>query len=382
MRTALLLASTLLGAALLAGCGSTCDASSCTGCCDSAGVCQAPSAQACGLGGGACQACLGAQQCVQGVCGFAGSGGAGSGNGGNASGSAGASGSTSSSGSNGNPTTTSGSSGASSSGGSTGTGGGQDTAAPVLVGTSVSPPSVDVSNGPQDVTVTLHITDDVLGLSANTAVSVQLASPPPGTQSGPVDNLFAESRVGGTPQDGEYALHYTIPPYVQPGTWTLGALELYDGAAHTRSYQPADLVQAGLQIALQVTSSPVDSAPPTLLGAAARPTTVDAASSDQTVTVTLHVTDDLAGVAHDLGTTMVFSGPGSQRLYAGFSDNDRTSGTALDGIYTVALDVPQLTPAGTYALTELDLYDGAGNGLDYDASRLQASGIGASFTVQ
>jgi hypothetical protein len=62
-RTALLLLVTAAAVAVLAGCGSTCGPSSCSGCCDPSGVCQSQTDQACGKSGVACQACIGGQQC-------------------------------------------------------------------------------------------------------------------------------------------------------------------------------------------------------------------------------------------------------------------------------------------------------------------------------
>lgn len=57
---------------LLASCGTTsqtCNASSCTGCCDASGACQQGGSNAtCGSGGGLCQFCTSVQACTFGVC--------------------------------------------------------------------------------------------------------------------------------------------------------------------------------------------------------------------------------------------------------------------------------------------------------------------------
>ncbi len=42
----------------------------------------------------------------------------------------------------------------------------QDVTPPVLVGFSFSPTSIDVSSGSQNVTVTMHVTDDLSGVSS------------------------------------------------------------------------------------------------------------------------------------------------------------------------------------------------------------------------
>ncbi|MFT3837217.1 MAG: hypothetical protein QM723_09505 [Myxococcaceae bacterium] len=60
-----------LGAVFAVACGSkpVCSSSNCMGCCDAAGECQlGATAQQCGRGGFACQACALAQACVSGFC--------------------------------------------------------------------------------------------------------------------------------------------------------------------------------------------------------------------------------------------------------------------------------------------------------------------------
>ncbi|MBS2027696.1 MAG: VWA domain-containing protein [Deltaproteobacteria bacterium] len=113
----------LLAAISLSGCGSKCDATSCGGCCDTDGKCQAPSDASCGVNGESCNACSAGQHCsaLLGQCQFGTSAANGSGNNsgangsGNGSGSTGASGTGASSGSTGTSAT------ASSTGGSNGT---------------------------------------------------------------------------------------------------------------------------------------------------------------------------------------------------------------------------------------------------------------------
>ena len=68
MRTFWLLAALSLTTLALEGCSSSCGPSNCSGCCDGNNQCQIPSLQTCGLGGAACSACVGAQQCIGGVC--------------------------------------------------------------------------------------------------------------------------------------------------------------------------------------------------------------------------------------------------------------------------------------------------------------------------
>jgi hypothetical protein len=52
------------------GCATKCGPSNCGGCCDPSGLCEAPSASFCGLGGNVCTACAPVQACLAGVCGF------------------------------------------------------------------------------------------------------------------------------------------------------------------------------------------------------------------------------------------------------------------------------------------------------------------------
>ncbi|MBS2032260.1 MAG: hypothetical protein JST54_30450 [Deltaproteobacteria bacterium] len=110
---------------LLSGCGSSCSASNCAGCCDAAGVCQGASVAHCGVNGAACETCVAAQECVLGTCSFVGGNGNGTGTGsGNNSGTGASSGTTctncgTSTGSTGTSSTTQGSSSTASSTGTT-----------------------------------------------------------------------------------------------------------------------------------------------------------------------------------------------------------------------------------------------------------------------
>jgi hypothetical protein len=86
----------LVVGASFAACGPTtpkCSPSSCTGCCDATGACQAGNSNlACGASGATCNTCVGAQSCSLGICsGLSGGGGGTTGGGGGATGGGGGS---------------------------------------------------------------------------------------------------------------------------------------------------------------------------------------------------------------------------------------------------------------------------------------------------
>ena len=92
----------------------------------------------------------------------------------------------------------------------------------------------------------------------------------------------------------------TFPRFSAAGTWIVGYVLVSDQTANHREYLGApfgrtDLDGFGLS-SLSVTSIS-DTTAPTLLAIDFEPKAIDTSASAQTVVVTIHATDDLAGVA-------------------------------------------------------------------------------------
>jgi hypothetical protein len=91
------------------------------------------------------------------------------------------------------------------------------------------------------------------------------------------------------------------------------------------------------------------------------PTTIDTSTSQQYVTVTARVTDDLSGVRAGDFAQVTFISPSGTPIDAKFTPADRITGDALDGVYRTTLVVKAMSPKGDYTLRSVQAHDGAGN---------------------
>jgi hypothetical protein len=134
-----------------------------------------------------------------------------------------------------------------------------DTVPPAISTLTLSSQTVDVSSGPQSVTVTVHATDT----SANgTASGVQRVFV---DLSGPRDGAFARLKLAsGTTTDGTWTGTLTIPSDARSGTWLVRDVSIQDAAGNEQSYSqyaatpqsPYDpRLQSGWQTELTVTGT-------------------------------------------------------------------------------------------------------------------------------
>jgi MBG domain (YGX type) len=146
-----------------------------------------------------------------------------------------------------------------------------------------------------------------------------------------------------------------------------------------------------LTIGVSLLSAPVvaqapfaDTTPPHLFSLSFNPTSVDVSSSPATVTLTLHVGDDLSGI--DFATVngghesyVVFQGPAPQYQYQtiglqSFSRIDPFLGD-LDTTWQGTFTMPKLAEAGSWQVASMALYDKAGNSLYLNGDALNYLGI-------
>jgi serine protease len=250
----------------------------------------------------------------------------------------------------------------------------QDTTPPELVDFGISPASVNVSAGPQNVTVTLHVTDFPSGFAFG---CVRLHSPNNLHSSGGCfgDNAF----VSGTPQDGVYAFSFAIQQFVEPGTWHVGSVDLIDGLGQVRSFPESDLIGRGFATTLLVISSPADTVPPELVDFGISPASVNVSAGPQNVTVTLHVTDFPSGFA--FGCVRLHS-PNNLHSSGGcFGDNAFVSGTPQDGVYAFSFAIQQFVEPGTWHVGSVDLIDGLGQVRSFPESNLIGRGFATTVEV-
>jgi hypothetical protein len=89
---------------------------------------------------------------------------------------------------------------------------------PVIESFTFSPTEIDISNEPQTVIISLHVTDNV-GVNLDTGIGYIYVQNPDnvvGTQQGGSPEL-----TSGNNRDGIYTLEVTIPSGLQPGEWRI-----------------------------------------------------------------------------------------------------------------------------------------------------------------
>jgi hypothetical protein len=249
-----------------------------------------------------------------------------------------------------------------------------DTTAPTLTALSISPASVDASSGPQSVTVTATITDDIAGVQGG-YLNLGPVDPLPGSDFPSSQNVFGffQPKLS---EPGTYQATVSIPRYAQTSTWRVNSMTLSDKAGNNRYLSSFDLQSAGLNPSLAVTSTPQDVTGPTLTAFSITPTDVDVTADSATVKVTATVTDDLAGVQS--GFIQFYSPTFIQNSYASFQ---HTTGNQYEADVTIR----RFAQAGHWT-PSLYFFDNATNIKSFSNSDLQDLGfsntlIGVSKTV-
>jgi hypothetical protein len=234
-----------------------------------------------------------------------------------------------------------------------------DTTSPQIAGVTITPTAINTTTSPANVTVNLHITDDLSGFNYG---YYYFRKP-----SGNLVSAFIGSRISGTATDGVYQAVLTVPAYSEPGTWIPGQCVVYDVTGNSRLYDGTELT--GLGASDVTVTSVLDNTGPTVTGASFL-TTIDTTSGPVTLTVTVNATDDLSGLNFGY---YYFRAPSGTQVSAGLS---RISSTQLRGTITF----PQFSQPGTWASAHCVLYDVAGNSNNTSEEDLAAAGA-PSLTV-
>jgi hypothetical protein len=270
---------------------------------------------------------------------------------------------------------------------------GGDVTAPMLHSLSFSPTSVDTSAGPQTITVTARITDDLAGVfawedhdpasPAPIYVNWLWLSSPSGLQ---LATGALTERISGNAFDGVYQTDVVLPAYSERGTWTVTSLELGDKAGNKARLAAVTLAQAGYPTTFTQLGAG-DTTPPAVDVLSIEPASVDTSAGARQITVTARIRDDFSGawVPADNttgGTSIVRFGSASTPQIVEASFGERISGDHRDGIYRAVLTVPIHSAPGTWSLAGrggIYLLDRAGNGVSVPGSALAAAGDPTEF---
>jgi hypothetical protein len=107
-----------------------------------------------------------------------------------------------------------------------------------------------------------------------------------------------------------------------------------------------------------------DITPPEVVGLSFAPGTITDNSSSQSVTFTLHISDNLSGFQSASWRFVSLSG---QQFHAiAINATDRISGNALDGIYGITIELPPGSEIGSWHVADMRVTDLAGNTRIFD----------------
>jgi hypothetical protein len=249
----------------------------------------------------------------------------------------------------------------------------EDTAAPALAEFDFNPKTIDVSSGPQTVTLTLRITDDLSGFEFGSFIFIS-----PSGQQTSSSGFNAQHRISGNSLDGVYQLSTTIPQFSEAGTWRVIQLFLRDSVGNSAVFSQSDLISRGFPTELVVNGGP-DLASPDLVEFSFNPTSIDVSAGAQNLTLTLRITDALSGF--EFGSFIFMSPSGNQIVSGGYNFAHRVSGDSHDGVYQVTASVPQFSEAGTWRVLQMFLRDAVGNSTVLSESDVSSRGFPTQLQV-
>src|SRR5436190_19997424 len=256
-----------------------------------------------------------------------------------------------------------------------------DTQPPRLIGLTLAPGTVEVTNSSQIVTLQLHLQDDLSGIDSTSGnrVGVTLASP-----SGNQVVSGLSQPQGGVILDGVFQVPVSIPRYAEPGSWRITSVRLRDNAGNALVLDNAALVAAGLTNTVLVQDANPDTAPPVLQSLSLSPAGVDVSSAGQAITVDLVLTDDRSGIAPGLMSLDDFSmisPSGTQSRFLSVGQFQLLSGNSTSGTYRAIFIMPQYSEPGVWRVNSVRLRDNVGSQRLYDATSLAAFGISIQLYV-
>ncbi len=270
-----------------------------------------------------------------------------------------------------------------------------DTEPPNAIAFDFTTKVIDASASDQIITFTVHLTDDLSGVTDG-MINGMGVSPSQVRFRSPSGNQFADviiappgNLVSGNTLDGIYSSILVVPRYGESGTWQLQYLMLVDDVGNTRWLDRNQMIALGFSTDFNVTSIG-DTQAPNVITFALTPNSVDVSILPQTITITARVTDDLSGVT-DGTIGGKGAGPSQARFRSPsanqFADvvlappHNLVSGDTLDGIYSNTIVVPQFSESGTWQLQYLMLVDDVGNTRSLDRNQMIALGFSIDFNV-
>lgn len=220
-----------------------------------------------------------------------------------------------------------------------------DSSLPQLQDLRINPRSVDLIDGPEDAYFEIEVTDDFNGLAEG---RLELFDPSGNAQ---VSTTFDGSTPDqGDSKAGRYNVILQVPDNVEFGLWRAELTLTEAGTNLTRNYGPTGeaFPVKVIEYFYAGDSNTPDTQEPVVRAIEVTPGTVDVSTGDATATVTLQVTDFIAGFS--VGNLSVNNPDGEWTGSWSFDSADRISGDEFNGIYQVQVSVPQYGTPGEWLI--------------------------------
>ncbi len=242
---------------------------------------------------------------------------------------------------------------------------GPDPVKPVLADFTITPLHQDTSTGPGAIDFEIHGTDNLAGIG-----SVVLKLKKPGLST---NYHLGIGRSSGTPTDGVWGYHLSIPAHSKPGAYAVQGIEIEDRKGNSLELSRAQLIAAGYDVdAFQDGAG--DETPPVIHDVSISPKILSAGRGDDTLTYSLHLSDALSG----LGTWPSFDpvdvsidGPPGLSGWSG-TVASQISGTEFDGIWRGTIKLDHNAPIGDYRISYASAHDRAYNVTVLTSAQLEA----------
>jgi hypothetical protein len=259
-----------------------------------------------------------------------------------------------------------------------------DDEGPEVTAFALSPTTFSTEDGSQLLTLEVSMTDDMSGVctvaNCEPTLNYNYSQMRLTHSSGQVLFFTDFVRDSGDALDGSYTATATLPQNVASGEWVVESFIATDTLGNSSELNNAQLAAIPGATGTTITNtSPIDDTEaPTITSFSITPVEVNTQSEDQTLTLEIGLTDDLAGVciSTDCGDfyigsqTQVRIQPlvGSQMW--DFYDLVLAEGDHNDGVYTAELTLPAHSKEGIWEVTNVLLVDKFGNTHEMPASTL------------
>jgi hypothetical protein len=131
-----------------------------------------------------------------------------------------------------------------------------------------------------------------------------------------------------------------------------------------------------------VTPGGPDTGAPMLVRLAVDPATLETQTGPKVVAVTVRITDATSGLTSlSPLSTLIVRAPSGVETIVPIGSAQRTGGSALDGVYAVAIALPQSAELGAWTFAGVVLRDASGNQAVVSESQLAGGGFPTGFTV-